>query len=180
MANSNSILSVVVVILLLIIIAICVYCLFYNGETHVSKDNQDKITSLENDVKSLQDNITALQNDFKNKNKNIIEITDTNNNFDLTPLQIIDTFGYGTCGFLVQSVSTASSTIPVYGTILTIIPKKEMQNTYITQLFLAPVSLTPGSTSQIYIRTSNDDIKTLINNTGKNTWQEYRPLVQKS
>jgi hypothetical protein len=179
MTNSNSILSVVVIILLLIIIAICVYCLFYNGETHVSKDNQDKITSLEADVKSLQTNIVTLQNDLK-KNKNIIEITDTNNNFNLTPLQIIDTFGYGTCGFLLQNVSNASSNIPVYGTILTIIPKKEMQNTYITQLFLAPVSLTPSSTSQIYIRTSIDDIKTLINNTGKNTWQEYRPLGQKS
>ena len=178
MANNNSILSVIVVILLLIIIAICVYCLFYN-KTHITIDDvQNKIKSLEDNVKSLQNNITSLQNDVQNKKT--IEITDTNNNFDLSPLQTIDTLGYGTCGFIVQNISTATSTIPVYGTVLTIIPKKEMQNTYITQLFLAPVSITRGSTSQIYIRTSNDDIKTLANNTGKNTWQVYRPLGQKS
>ncbi len=178
MTNINSILSVIIIILLLIIIAICVYCLIYNGETHNSKDNQDKISSLENNVKSLQGNITALQNELKNRKT--IELTDVKNNFDLelTPLQIIDTFGYGNCGFLIQNLSVSDSPTPVYGTVLTIIPKKELTNGYISQLFLSPISIGVDKNPQIYSRTSTDNIGTLINNTGKNTWGSYIRIGQ--
>jgi len=184
MSTNNSILSGLFIIVLLVIIAVFLYFVYKNNgqsdlnslKTRISSMN-DTIATLQTNIVTLQTNIGTLQTGLNNKKS--LEITANKGNFNFTPLQVLNTFGYDTCIFLTQRFNSDDGDL---GTVLTIIPPKEMTTTYISQIWLSFFSVPTNNTGnpQIYIRTSDDNLGTLAPNMGKNTWGKYKTIGQQN
>ena len=184
MSSNNSILSGLFVIVLLVIIAVFLYFVYKNNGQSDLNSIKTKISSMDDSIGTLQSTIVTLQNNIGVlqtglNNKKSLEITDNKGNFNFTPLQVLDNIGYGNCAFLIQRFNSDDGD---FGTVLTIIPSKEMTGTYISQIWLSFLSVPKNNTGnpQIYIRTSDDNIGTLLSNTGKNTWGAYKTVGQQN